>query len=129
MSEVFGLNSQDFILIVAGAVCLWLIVRWLSPKPAAKQVANKGGKTPSFKKPEPRLFTRQEVSKHNKREDCWLVVNKRVYDVTSYVDFHIGGDAILNNAGGENTDAVFGEQHPGKVREMIEEYYVGWVEE
>jgi cytochrome b involved in lipid metabolism len=31
-----------------------------------------------------------------------------VYDVSSYVEEHPGGDAILNNAGGDSTKEFFG---------------------
>lgn len=49
-----------------------------------------------------------------------------MYDVTSYVNEHPGGDAILNNAGGDSTTGFLGDQHPiERVREMIEEFYIG----
>jgi cytochrome b involved in lipid metabolism len=32
----------------------------------------------------------------------------KVYDVTSYVEEHPGGDAILNNAGDDSTEGFFG---------------------
>ncbi|EGC38941.1 hypothetical protein DICPUDRAFT_75487 [Dictyostelium purpureum] len=48
-------------------------------------------------------FTLEEVAKHNTRDDCWLIINEKVYNVTSYVSSHPGGDMILQNAGGEST--------------------------
>ncbi|KAK5575548.1 hypothetical protein RB653_006681 [Dictyostelium firmibasis] len=48
-------------------------------------------------------FTLQEVSRHNTREDCWIIINEKVYNVSSYVSSHPGGDMILQNAGGEST--------------------------
>lgn len=45
-------------------------------------------------------FTREEVEKHNTKEDCWLVVNGNVYDSTSVLSWHPGGSAtLLANAG------------------------------
>lgn len=32
----------------------------------------------------------------------------QVYDVTSFVEEHPGGDAILNNAGADSTEGFFG---------------------
>jgi cytochrome b involved in lipid metabolism len=53
-------------------------------------------------------------------------MHMQVYDVTSYVNEHPGGDAILNNAGADSTKGFLGDQHPiERVREMIEEFYVG----
>lgn len=45
-------------------------------------------------------FTRQEIEKHNNDGDCWIVVNSKVYDATSVLDWHPGGKAsILGYAG------------------------------
>jgi cytochrome b involved in lipid metabolism len=32
----------------------------------------------------------------------------QVYDVTSYVEEHPGGEAIMNNAGADSTEGFFG---------------------
>ena len=45
-------------------------------------------------------FTRQEIEKHNSKNDCWLVINGNVYDSTSVLAWHPGGSAtLLSNAG------------------------------
>jgi nitrate reductase (NAD(P)H) len=45
-------------------------------------------------------FTREEIEKHDKRDDCWIVVDGKVYDATSVLDWHPGGPAaILGHAG------------------------------
>lgn len=46
-----------------------------------------------------RSYSKKEVSTHNTRKDCWIIIKKKVYDVTPYVEEHPGGNAILNNAG------------------------------
>ena len=49
-------------------------------------------------------FTMCEVRRHNRREDCWLVAHKRVYDATSFIDSHPAGpDPILLRAGKDVT--------------------------
>jgi cytochrome b involved in lipid metabolism len=55
-----------------------------------------------------RTFTEAEVSTHNKRSDLWIILKNKVYDVTPFVEEHPGGDAILNNAGGDSTVGFFG---------------------
>ena len=35
------------------------------------------------------------MAKHRSRKDCWLVINGKVYDVTSFVPEHPGGATIL----------------------------------
>ncbi|KJR84270.1 nitrate reductase (NADH) [Sporothrix schenckii 1099-18] len=45
-------------------------------------------------------FTRDEIEKHGQEDDCWLVVDGRVYDATSVLRWHPGGKAaILAHAG------------------------------
>lgn len=45
-------------------------------------------------------FTREEIEKHNKDSDCWIVVDNKVYDATSVLGWHPGGKAaIMSHAG------------------------------
>lgn len=49
------------------------------------------------------VFTWAEIIKHDKRDDCWVVINGCVYDLTRFLPLHPGGDMILDGAGGECT--------------------------
>lgn len=70
-------------------------------------------------------FTLQEVEQHNTEEDCWIVVNDRVYDATEYLELHPGGvDSITINAGADSTDD-FVAIHSRKATKMLEKYYIG----
>lgn len=45
-------------------------------------------------------FTREEIEKHSNENDCWIVVNDKVYDATSVLSWHPGGmTPILDHAG------------------------------
>ncbi|XP_028781102.1 cytochrome B5-like protein [Neltuma alba] len=79
---------------------------------------NKGSKT----------YRKAEVSLHNKRTDCWIIIKNKVYDVTSYVEEHPGGDAILTHAGDDSTEGFYGPQHATRVFDMIEDFYIGDLE-
>ncbi|KAK9365645.1 FAD binding domain-containing protein [Lipomyces kononenkoae] len=49
-------------------------------------------------------FTPEEVSKHNKKTDCWVIVKNLVMDVTNFLEDHPGGvNAIVNFAGRDAT--------------------------
>lgn len=53
-------------------------------------------------------WTMEEVSKHNKENDCWVVVNGQVLDVTKFLNDHPGGKkAILLYAGKDATEGNF----------------------
>lgn len=52
-------------------------------------------------------FTREEIEKHNKDDDCWIVVNGKVYDATSVLKWHPGGKApIMGHAGKVHADTT-----------------------
>ena len=47
-----------------------------------------------------KIFELEEVKKHTREDDCWLVVDGSVYDVTEFLDEHPGGfDIIISNTG------------------------------
>ncbi|KAJ7973787.1 Cytochrome b5 [Quillaja saponaria] len=77
---------------------------------------------------ESKTYREAEVSLHNKRTDCWIIIKNKVYDVTSYVEEHPGGDAILTHAGDDSTEGFFGPQHATRVFDMIEDFYIGDLE-
>uniref|UniRef100_A0A8C6CFD5 Cytochrome b5 heme-binding domain-containing protein n=1 Tax=Moschus moschiferus TaxID=68415 RepID=A0A8C6CFD5_MOSMO len=54
----------------------------------------------------------QEVQRHNQETDQWLVINRKVYDVTGWVDRHPGGRQVLNYYAGEDATDVFRAMHP-----------------
>jgi len=52
-----------------------------------------------------REYSKAEVAKHNKDDDCWVIVNGRVLDVTKFLDDHPGGrKAIMLYAGKDATE-------------------------
>ncbi|XP_055280106.1 fatty acid desaturase 2-like protein FADS2B isoform X2 [Moschus berezovskii] len=54
----------------------------------------------------------QEVQRHNQETDQWLVINRKVYDVTGWADRHPGGRQVLNHYAGEDATDVFRAMHP-----------------
>ncbi|GLC43931.1 hypothetical protein PLESTB_000211000 [Pleodorina starrii] len=118
------------ILIIAAlgvAIVAFIIVR--QSRDYGKQLEQLD---PKKKKPrEFGVYTLDEVAKHNKRDDAWIIVQHketkeyRVYDVTDYVDEHPGGESILKNIGGDATEGFHGPQHPITTYLMVEEYCIG----
>lgn len=77
------------------------------------------------KKKEKKTFSKEDVAAHNKEDDVWIILNGKVYDVTPYVEEHPGGKAILRNAGADSTTGFHGPQHPDRVFDLIEDFYIG----
>eukprot|EP01114_Cavostelium_apophysatum_P024096 TRINITY_DN932_c0_g1_i1.p1 TRINITY_DN932_c0_g1~~TRINITY_DN932_c0_g1_i1.p1 ORF type:complete len:441 (-),score=75.43 TRINITY_DN932_c0_g1_i1:60-1382(-) len=78
--------------------------------------------------PPKKTFAWNEIHKHRSAEDCWIVVDGKVYDVTSWVDKHPGGDLILQGAGREATP-LFKSYHPTKVYPVLQKYEIGEVQD
>ena len=75
------------------------------------------------------VFTWDEIGAHNRRRDCWIVIDDFVYDVTSWIDRHPGGDIICSLAG-EDVSALFHSSHFRDVpSRLLDQFRIGIVEE
>jgi cytochrome b involved in lipid metabolism len=75
-------------------------------------------------------YTLDDVKLHDKRDDVWVIIKNKVYDLSEFIDEHPGGvESILKRAGGDATDGFFGPQHPSRVHDMIDEYLMGKIVE
>ncbi|KAK8872961.1 cytochrome b2 [Apiospora arundinis] len=64
--------------------------------------------------PQPIQVSASELSRHNKKDDCWLAVHHKVWDLTDFVDEHPGGADILLQCAGTNATRTYDEVHaPG----------------
>lgn len=46
-------------------------------------------------------LTLAEVEQHNTDDDCWLIIDNKVYDVSKYLDEHPGGPEVMADLAGE----------------------------
>lgn len=77
----------------------------LAPKQAASAPAKKQADYTQFRIPS-KEFTEEEVAKHNKADDCWVIVKNVVMDLTSFLDNHPGGrESIVKYAGQDATES------------------------
>jgi cytochrome b involved in lipid metabolism len=95
------------------------------------------------KQPEPaqtrelKEYTLDEIAKHDKADDCWIIINNTVYDVTPFVATHPGGVAILRNAGKDSTvgfDKIGShkkkanvDDHLSKAQNLMTQFVIGTV--
>ena len=72
------------------------------------------------------IYTLLEVKHHNNNEDCWIVANNKVYDVTKYIKEHPGGKySIVKNAGTDQTKSY--NFHSKKGKDSWNQYHIGFI--
>lgn len=76
--------------------------------------------------PTVKTLSSREVSKHNKIDDCWMVVNDKVYDITKYLPYHPGGiNIILRYCGKDGTNAFLNLPHSQNAANLLASYFIG----
>ncbi|KAK9765308.1 Nitrate reductase [NADH] 1 [Basidiobolus ranarum] len=96
---------------------------WMVPK------KDKQGSEPSIKTTPKvgKAYTQEEVNKHNKPDDCWIIVKEGVYNVTDFIKLHPGGaDSIIINAGGDCTED-FVSVHSTNAHNRLKKYRIGYL--
>jgi flavocytochrome c len=83
-------------------------------KDSSGKPASKPNDPKSFKIPE-KEFTMEEVAKHNKKDDLWVVVKGVVMDLTNWLDEHPGGPQAIMNFMGRDATEEFEMLHDDEV--------------
>jgi len=75
---------------------------------------------------ETKELTYSDVSEHTTKKDLYMVIHDKVYDVTSFVDEHPGGEEVLVDVGGQDASEAFEDVgHSDEAREILDGLYVG----
>jgi len=71
-------------------------------------------------------YTYSDVSEHNTKKDLFIVVHDKVYNCSSFVDEHPGGEEVLLDVGGQDATEAFEDVgHSDEAREILEPMLVG----
>ncbi|KAI9483705.1 MAG: hypothetical protein EXX96DRAFT_648409 [Benjaminiella poitrasii] len=75
------------------------------------------------------LYTKQQVRENNTKDSCWVTVNDKVYDITTFLENHPGGDGILLKFAGSDITSVLEDinyhTHSDAAYDLLTEHYVG----
>ncbi|GAA5935723.1 uncharacterized protein JCM15063_001782 [Sporobolomyces koalae] len=73
-------------------------------------------------------FSKEEVAKHNKEGDLWIIIDSAVYDLSKFVDMHPGGAHVLIQVAGQDATEAFFGMHRAEVLNKYGRYIIGTIE-
>jgi cytochrome b involved in lipid metabolism len=76
----------------------------------------------------PVRLNKLELAKHNKENDYWMALNGKIYNITSYLNYHPGGLDILVKYAGKDCTALFMKYHRWvNFERILDECFVGFL--
>lgn len=79
-------------------------------------------------------YSLDDIAGHASADDCWMIIDGGVYDVTMYIAAEKHGPAIAQGCGKDATEGFetrpmgSGTPHSANARVMMKEYYIGDLE-
>jgi cytochrome b involved in lipid metabolism len=102
---------------------LMVLAMWRSPPP--ETVPGEPAAAPAS-----RRLGGEEIARHNRPEDCWLVIRGKVYDVTRYIDLHPAPRRTITDHCGKESTSAFetkerGRPHSARAWRLLDAYLIG----
>ncbi|KAK4046261.1 hypothetical protein OIV83_006184, partial [Microbotryomycetes sp. JL201] len=67
-----------------------------------------------------KVLTGDDVAKHNSKDDLWMIINGKVYDLTTFAPNHPGGIKVLLRYAGKDATEEYEPIHPpGTIEEAL----------
>ncbi|KAI9672991.1 MAG: hypothetical protein M1817_003155 [Caeruleum heppii] len=71
-------------------------------------------------------MTYAEVGEHSGKKDLYIVVHDKVYNASTFVDEHPGGEEVLLDVGGQDATEAFEDVgHSDEAREILDGLLIG----
>lgn len=86
----------------------------------------------NVKKIDPSCFpiriTKEELLKHSSPCDCWIALGGKIYNISSYLEYHPGGVNILIKHAGKDCTALFMKYHRWvNYERILDECFIGFI--
>jgi len=65
------------------------------------------------------MLSMVEVAKHNTKEDCWVVLYGKAYDLGKFAKVHPGGAKLIFDSAGLDATALFDPIHPKDIMDKL----------
>ncbi|KAJ8537884.1 hypothetical protein K7X08_014424 [Anisodus acutangulus] len=76
-----------------------------------------------------KMFTLSQVAPHKSKQDCWIIINGRVLDVTKFVEEHPGGEEVLIESAGKDATKDFEYiGHSKAAKNLLLKYQIGYLQ-
>ncbi|OAL03214.1 hypothetical protein IQ06DRAFT_367809 [Phaeosphaeriaceae sp. SRC1lsM3a] len=71
--------------------------------------------------------TSEDIRSHNHAGDCWIAIDRKVWDVTDFLSIHPGGSEVILRYAGSDATSAYNEIHgPGMLEETLtSDKYIG----
>jgi len=71
-------------------------------------------------------LTYADVAKHSSKKDIYVVIHDKVYNASSFVDEHPGGEEVLLDVAGQDATEAFEDVgHSDEAREILDGLLIG----
>jgi cytochrome b involved in lipid metabolism len=72
------------------------------------------------------MIDNAELQKHSTKQDIWIAINNKVYDVTKFLDQHPGGEEIILEVAGQDATEAFEDiGHSEDARSQLNAFFIG----
>lgn len=77
-----------------------------------------------------KVITWLELKKHTTKKDCWVLIDGKVYNATSYLEEHPGGaDVLVKYSGRDSTEAFTKDvNHTASAISIRDKHLIGTIE-
>jgi 4-hydroxysphinganine ceramide fatty acyl 2-hydroxylase len=80
-----------------------------------------------------RMYTPEDLQQHQTAQSCWVSCAGKVYDVTSFLADHPGGDDLVLEYAGKDVGAIMKDsvshEHSDSAYDMLEDFCIGRIGE
>lgn len=73
------------------------------------------------------MYSREQVATHNNSTDCWTIIGSSIYNLTSWITEHPGGERAIISLCGKDGTTAFESQHggQGKPEKILSTFFIG----
>lgn len=123
-------------IVIVAVFIFWVAVAFFYANTLVQDSFGGGGANLAKQNQNNQQGTKTELANqlvnHNSSEDCWLLIDGKIYDVTSYIYSHPGGAKEILDYCGQDASKAFSskgklipQDHSQAAHDILASYYIG----